>query len=91
MNSAGEAVILSIAGPLLMAVVAIGVLLFIKISRRRQSRPQSHDALVPVTPMSTAQARRLTRGYLLVLALIVVGFCITLAVMAEAVGSARLG
>ncbi len=82
MDSTDQALFLSIAAPVLMGVVAVGALLFIKISRRRQ-RGQSHDAAVPVVPMSAGQARRLIRGYLWVMALLVAGLGITFVVMAE--------
>lgn len=65
---------LMIALALLMGLAAVGVVLAIKIQRRRQgASPPGVAAAVPVRPMSDAQARRMQRRYLAVALVILAG------------------
>lgn len=55
-----------IAGPVLMAMAAVGAMLLIKIARRRQaSRDGRHTGTVPALPLSAADGRRMIRIFLL--------------------------
>lgn len=62
----------AIAGPLLMGLFAVGVVLSIKIARRRgATRSGSLGGTVPANPLSAADARRMIRRYAVVAALLV--------------------
>jgi hypothetical protein len=52
------------AWPVLMALAAVGALLLIKITRRRQGTVHPEmTASVPVRPLAAADARRMLRRY----------------------------
>jgi hypothetical protein len=58
--------------PVLMALVAVGAVLSIKVARRRQAtRTGTLKGPVPAKPLSAADARRMGRNYALVAVLIV--------------------
>jgi hypothetical protein len=77
---------LMIAMPVLMGLVAIGAVLAIKITRRRQASGHATDDVataVPATPMSSQHANRLWRRYgagagaiLIALAVLAAGFAL---------------
>lgn len=54
-----------VAGPVLMALAAVGAVLLIKTRRRVQgTRDPRHTEAVPVNPMTSAQARGVGLAYL---------------------------
>lgn len=54
------------AWPVLMALAAVGLLLAIKITRRRQGTVDpSMSGMVPVRPLSAVDARRMQHRYVL--------------------------
>ncbi len=62
-----------LAAPILMGLLAVGAVLFIKITRRRQAmRDRAFTDAVPAKPLSQHDARRMARRYLWVAAAIVV-------------------
>lgn len=64
--------LLEIGWVVLMALAAVGVVLFIKITRRRQGGPRHGVGVaVPVNPMSAEHASRLQRRYLWAVATVV--------------------
>jgi hypothetical protein len=53
-----------VAGPIVMGLAAVGAVLFIKITRRRQAtRAGQLGGAVPANPLSAADARRMRRRY----------------------------
>lgn len=78
----------AIAGPLLMGLVAVGVLLSIKIARRREAtraatagrRPGVGDA-VPARPLSRKDAATMMRRYLWSAVAVMVAFLLALFLM----------
>lgn len=60
-----------IAGPVLMAMAAVGAVLLIKIARRRQaSRDPRYTGTVPALPLGVADGRRMIRIFLRVCAVL---------------------
>ena len=68
-----------IAQPVLGALAAVGCLLLIKVTRRRQAtRSGESSEVVPANPMSREQAKTITRRYALASALVLIGLLILL-------------
>ena len=68
-----------IALPVLGALAAVGCLLLIKVTRRRQAtRSGESSEDVPANPMSREQAKTITRRYALASALVLIGLLILL-------------
>jgi hypothetical protein len=54
----------TLAGPVLMGLAAVGAVLWIKITRRRQATQSGpFGGAVPANPLSAADARRMSRRY----------------------------
>ncbi|WP_348675738.1 hypothetical protein [uncultured Abyssibacter sp.] len=59
--------------PVLGALIAVGCLLLIKITRRRQAtRSGNSSDVVPANPMSAEQARMITRRYAIAVGIVLV-------------------
>ena len=79
-----EAVML-VAGPILMALAAVGVLILIKTRRRLQgTRDARYTSAVPVNPMSAGHARRLRRRYLLLAGAVAAGLVLVVWILSTA-------
>ncbi len=63
-----------IALPVLGALAAVGCLLLIKVTRRRQAtRSGESSEVVPANPMSREQAKTITRRYVAVAVVVTIG------------------
>lgn len=71
----------TLAGPVLMGLAAVGAVLLIKITRRRQAtRSGQLGGTVPANPLSATDARRMSHRYG-VAAAIVAGLVIVAAIL----------